>query len=334
MSIDKRRRIIDVVPERGEDLYFVYLLVDRGDIVRGWTVREYKPEGAKEGERIKVYLGIKVEALEYHKFRGSLRIRGVIVETQGDLEGVKGKRHTFDVLPGREIEIEKPEAYPMELADEIAKLAEISLPRILLVSIDGDEAAIAHVTALGVEVLGVVENRTPKRAESSSAEEVLGPFLREVAKIVEQYRLRLKPDRLVLAGPQLYVEVASEYIKGDLAPQSAGGLGGVYEFQRGQGFEKYRVVLGSEILSEILRLAAERPELVAVGLEAIKEAASQGRIRALAVLDETLKERADECAEVLRLVYSTKGAMRIIPAESEAGGMLKAMGGCAAVLRY
>jgi cell division protein pelota len=184
-------------------------------VVRGWTVREYKPEGAKEGERVKVYLAVRVEALEYHKFRGSLRVRGTVVEVGGDLEGVKGRRHTFDVLPGREIEIAKPESYPMELVDEVAKLASVALPRILLASIDGDEAAVAHITALGVELLGVLENRRPKEAGSDSEEEALGPFFREVAKAVDQYRVRLRPDRVVLAGPQLYVEMAARYIKGD-----------------------------------------------------------------------------------------------------------------------
>jgi len=47
-----------------------------------------------------------------------------------------------------------------------------------------------------------------------------------------------------------------------------------------------------------------------------------------------LKERAEEYAEVLRLVFSARGAVRIVPAEGEAGQMLTAMGGCAAVLRY
>jgi len=334
LSVDRRRRLIDVLPERAEDLYFVYLLVDRGDVVRGWTVREYKPEGAKEGERVKVYLAVRVEALEYHKFRGSLRVRGTVVEVGGDLEGVKGRRHTFDVLPGREIEIAKPESYPMELVDEVAKLASVALPRILLASIDGDEAAVAHITALGVELLGVLENRRPREAGSDSEEEALGPFFREVAKAVDQYRVRLRPDRVVLAGPQLYVEMAARYIKGDLAPQSSGGLAGVYEFQRGGHFEAYREILGSEALGEVLRLASERPELVAVGLDAVREAAAQGRVRMFAVVDEALKERAEEYAEVLRLVFSARGAVRIVPAEGEAGQMLTAMGGCAAVLRY
>ncbi|MEL9991464.1 MAG: mRNA surveillance protein Pelota [Thermoproteus sp.] len=333
LSADRRRRTVQVLPEREEDLYFVYLLVDRGDLVRGWTVRDYRPEGAKESERVKVFLGLRVEALEYHRFRGSLRIRGVVVEAEG-LEGVKGRRHTFDVLPGREIEVVKPDSYPMELIDEIAKLASASLPRLLLVSVDGDEAAVAHITALGVEVLGVLENRRPRGVEADSEEEALGPFFREVAKAVEQYRVRLKPDRVVLAGPQLYIEMASSYIKGDLAPQSSGGLAGVYEFQRGEGFERYREALGAEAVGEVLRLAADKPELVAVGLEAVRDAAAQGRVRLLVVLDEALKEMAAECAEVLRLVYSTRGAIRIVPAEGEAGSMLRAMGGCAAVLRY
>jgi protein pelota len=334
LSVDRRRRLISVLPEREEDLYFVYLLVDRGDVVRGWTVREYRPEGAKEGERIKVYLAVRIEALEYHKFRGSLRVRGTVVEVGGDLEGVKGRRHTFDILPGREIEIEKPDSYPMELVDEVARLASAALPKILLVSIDGDEAAVAHITALGVELLAVLENRRPKDAGSDSEEEALGPFFREVAKAVEQYRLRLRPDRLVLAGPQLYIEIAAQYIKGDLAPQSAGGLAGVYEFQRGGHFERYREALGSEAVSEILKLASERPELVAVGLDSVREAASQGRVRTFVVVDEALKERAEEYAEVLRLVFSTRGSTRIVPAESEAGQMLSAMVGCAAVLLY
>ncbi|MEZ0247848.1 MAG: mRNA surveillance protein Pelota [Thermoproteus sp.] len=333
LSVDRRRGVVQVLPEREEDLYFVYLLVDRGDVVRGWTVREYKPEGAKEGERVKVFLGVRVEALEYHRFRGSLRIRGVVVEAEG-LEGVKGRRHTFDVLPGREIEVAKPDSYPFELVDEVARLASASLPRLLLVSLDGDEAAVAHVTALGVEVLGVFENRRPKGAERDSEEEALGPFFKEVARAVEQYRLRLRPDRVVLAGPQLYIEIASSYIKGDPAPQSSGGLAGVYEFQRGEGFERYRAALGAELVGEVLRLAADRPELVAVGLEAVREAAAQGRVKALAVLDEALKEMAAECEEVLRLVYAARGAIRIVPAEGEAGSMLRAMGGCAAVLRY
>jgi cell division protein pelota len=34
LSVDRRRRLIDVLPERAEDLYFVYLLVDRGSVVR------------------------------------------------------------------------------------------------------------------------------------------------------------------------------------------------------------------------------------------------------------------------------------------------------------
>nr|KJR73904.1 MAG: mRNA surveillance protein Pelota [Thermoproteus sp. AZ2] len=332
LEVDRRKRTIRALPERDEDLYFLYLLISPGDILRGWTVREIKPEGAKEGVRRKVFLAIRVEQLEFHRFRGSLRVRGVVVE--GEAEGVKGRRHTFDVAPGREVELVKPEEYPMELVDEVAKMASLSLPRLLLVSIDGDEAAIAHVTALGVEVLATLERGGGRAAEAESQEELLGPFLREVAKAVEQYRLRLRPDRVVVAGPQLYVEMALAYIKGDAVPQSSGGLAGVYEFQRGGLFEEYRKAMGAEVLERALRLAAERPELVAVGVEAVKEAAAQGRVEAAVVADEALKENASEFAEVLRLIYAARGSVKIAPAEGEAGQMLMAMGGVVAVLRY
>lgn len=334
IAVNRRRRTIVVVPEREDDLYFVYLLVDRGDVVRGWTVREYKPEGAKEGQRIKVYLAVRVEALEYHKFRGSLRIRGVVVEAQQDLEGVKGRRHTFDVLPGREIEIEKPEGYPMELVDEVARLAAASMPRALLVSVDDEEAAIAYVTALGVEILAVLENRRGRGDAAESKQEALGPFLKDVAKVAEQYRVRLKPDRVVLAGPHLYIDMLSSFLKGVLSPQSSGGVAGVYEFQRSGKFEELRRALGSEAMDELMRTASDRPELIAVGIEAVAEAAREGRVRLLLVVDQELKEMAEQLGEILRLVFAAKGEIKIVPAEGEAGERLKAMGGVAAVLRY
>lgn len=334
LAIDGRRRLIDVVPERAEDLYFLYLLIDKGDLLRGWTVRELKPEGAKDGERKKVFLAVRVEHLEYHKFRGSLRVRGVVVDVEGDVEGVKGRRHTFDVLPGREVEVAKPEGYPMEVVEEVAKMAAASLPRILLVSLDGDEAAVAYITALGVEVLAALENKGSRGRDAKSQEELLGPFLREVAKAVEQYRAKLKPDRVVAAGPQLYVEMALEHIRAEAAPQFSGGLAGIYEFQRGGYFDEYKKALGVEVLERALRLAAERPELVAVGPEAVREAAAQGRVQAAVIADETFKEGAGEFAEILRLIYAARGTARIIPAEGEAGEMVKAMGGIVAILRY
>ncbi|MEM1597951.1 MAG: mRNA surveillance protein Pelota [Pyrobaculum sp.] len=326
-EVDTKRRVIRVVPEREEDLYFLYLLIDKGDVVRGWTVREYKPEGSKEGERVKMYLAVRVESLEYHKFRGSLRIRGPVVEVQQDVEGVKGRRHTFDVVPGRELEIEKSEDRPLVVVEEILKLAESVLPRILLVSIDDEEAAVAQVTALGFEVLQVLQNR-------GKDESLLGQFLQSVQKAVEDARRRLKPDKVVVAGPSMFVDEATRYIQGEKHPQSAGGLAGVYEFIRRGLYDRLKEEMGVAAYEKFIERLSKSRDSVAIGPGEVWEAAVIGRVDWALVLDTYLKESPDEAWRIMAEVYKTRGRIYIVREDTEVGAGLKAMEKIVAVLRW
>jgi protein pelota len=329
-EVDRKRRVIKVVPEREEDLYFIYLLIDIGDVVRGWTVREYKPLGAKEGERMKMYLGIRVEALEYHKFRGSLRVRGTVVEAQEGIEGVKGRRHTFELAVGREVEIEKAEERPLEVVEEVLNMARNSLPRILLVSIDDEEAAFAYITALGVEVLHTVYNN----AERGGGNSLLHNYLVYVGKVVEELKRRVDPDKVVVAGPHIVVEQAGVYIKGDRVSQSSGGLAGVYEFVRRGLYDEFKKEMGVVAYERLMRLLATERELAALGLEEVKEAAASGRVDILLVLDSYLKERPGEVWSVLYEVYKSRGRIYIVREDTEIGAGLRALGGIASILRW
>jgi protein pelota len=327
-DIDVRRRIIKILPEREEDLYFAYLLIDRGDVVRGWTVREYKPDGVKEGERVKMYLAVKVEAVEYHRFRGSLRVRGPVVEVQMGIEGVKGKRHTFDVVPGREIEIEKTGDHPLDGVVEVLDMAKKTLPRVLLVSIDDEEAAFAYITALGVEILHVLHN-TRKEGDN-----LLEEFIAKTGKFVEEFRRRYRPDIVVLAGPGMVVEYASKQIQGEKSPQSSGGLAGVYEFMRQGLYEKLKDEMGIEAYQRLLHKLATNRDAIAIGPEEVDAAASIGRVETLLVLDTYIKEYPAHAWNIISKVYRAKGRTFILREETEAGAGLKAMGGVAALLRW
>lgn len=327
-EIDAKRRTVRVVPEREEDLYFVYLLVERGDVVRGWTVREYKPEGAKEGERVKMYLAVRVESLEYHKFRGSLRIRGPVVEVQEGVEGVKGRRHTFDVVPGREIEIEKAAEFPLDVVEEILKMAQALMPKVLLVSIDDEEAAFAYITALGVELIQVVRNA------GKGEESLFDGYLESVRKQVDELSRRLKPDKLVVAGPAMLVEHIARYIRGDKAPQGSGGLAGVYEFIRSGLYDELKTQMGVKAYEKLIHMAATSRESVAIGPQEVEEAASLGRVDFVLVLDSYIKESPEKAWVLLSQIYKTKGRIYIVREDTEVGAGIKAMGGIAAVLRW
>ncbi|ABL87669.1 cell division protein pelota [Pyrobaculum islandicum DSM 4184] len=327
-EVDTKRRIIKLVPEREEDLYFIYLLIDKGDIIRGWTVREYKPDGVKEGERIKIYLAIKVESLEYHKFRGSLRIRGTVVEVQDGIEGVKGRRHTFDVTPGREIEIEKAYDYPLDVVIEVLNMAKAVLPRVLLISVDDEETVFAYITALGVEILHTMYNTG--RKDDSMFEE----YFTAIKEVVDELKRRHKPDIVVLAGPSMIIEQASEYIQAIKVPQGSGGLAGVYEFIRGGLYEKFKIEMGINVYQRFIhKLSVDRLS-VAIGLNEVREATDAGRIETVLVLDTLIKERPEDIWPLLAQVYKTRGKIHIVKEDSEVGAGLKAMGGVVALLRW
>jgi protein pelota len=327
-DIDVRRRVIKILPEREEDLYFVYLLIDRGDVVRGWTVREYKPDGVKEGERVKMYLAVKAETLEYHKFRGSLRVRGPVVEVQEGIEGVKGRRHTFDIVPGREVEIEKAGDLPLDAVVEVLNMTKVTLPRVLLISIDDEEAAFAYITALGVEILHVFHNMRKE------GENLLEEFVAKVGKFAEEFRQRYRPDIVVLAGPGMIVDYAGRYVQGEKSPQSSGGLAGVYEFMRQGLYEKLKDEMGIESYQRLLHKLATNRDAVAIGLEEVGAAASIGRVETLLILDTYIKESPEDAWRLISQVYKTKGRVFILREEIEAGTGLKAMGNVAALLRW
>lgn len=326
-EIETKRRVIRVMPEREEDLYFIYLIIDKGDIIRGWTIRDYKPEGAKEGERVKMFLAIRVEALEYHKFRGSLRARGVVVETQKGIEGVKGRRHTLDITIGREVEIEKEGENALLAAEEVLNMAKNIMPRILLVSIDDEEAAFAHITTLGFEVLHVVSNR--ERAGESLFEEFIGKVLASL----EELRRRLKPDRVVLAGPGIVVEQISRVLKAEVVYQSSGGVAGVYEFLRNGLYDEIKNGMGLNAYGNFLHKLSTNRDGVALGDEVV-EALIAGRVDSLLVVDTYIKENPGEAWALIRKAYKTGARVFILREDTEAGAGIKAMGGKAAILRW
>jgi len=329
-ELDEKRRVVRIVPEREEDLYFIYLLIDRGDIVRGWTVREYKPEGQKEGERVKMYLGISVEKIEYHKFRSSLRVRGTVVEVQEEVEGVKGRRHTFEIVPGREVVVEKRRG-SVEVVKRVLDMANVALPRILLVSIDDEEAALAYISALGVEIMYTVPNQANrgKRGES-----LLEDFFKSVNTLVEEVKRLRKIDRVVLAGPGMVVDQAGRYIRGEKVVQSSGGVAGVYEFLRSGLYDNLKEELGLEAYSRLQKMLASQRDLVALGVEEVKEAVSIGRAETVLILDTYMKEKPDEAWEILSQVYNTGGKVYIVREDTEVGTAIRAMGNIVALLRW
>ncbi len=336
VSLDRRNRRVHVRLDNDHDAYFLFLLIDRGDTVRGWTVRDYKPSGAKEGERTKMFLGIKVERVEYHRFRAGVRVHGVIVEAPEWSEGLLGRHHTMQLDIGGEVEIEK-ERYDERAIDTILDLARSSSTRVLVLSLDDEEAVIAELSVLGVHVKLQLRNRRGRGIDGKGGELLRG-FFEDVERALRSVLERGHYDDVIVVGPGMYIDMYSR-VSGRRAKYvkvSSGGMAGIYEFQRAavELMEELNIGMGATYVEEVYRLLSRDPGRIALGPDAVKAAAELGAISTLLITDEYYKERAGEAGEVVLKVHRSGGRTVIVPSESEPGQRLAGLGGAAAILRW
>ncbi len=333
VQVDQRGRRIHVRLDREHDAYFLFLLIDRGDIVRGWTVRDYKPSGAKEGERTKMFLGVKVDRVEYHRFRSGLRIHGIIVEAPEWSEGLLGRHHTMQVDVGGEIEIEK-EQFDEEAINAVLDLAQSSSARVLALSLDDEEAVIAELSALGVHIRLQLHNKYGKRNNG----ELLKDFFEDVDKALRTILERDRYDDVIVVGPGMYIDIYARVTrrKARYVKVSSGGLAGIYELQRAvpDMLERLNLGIGSAYLEELYGLLARDPGRVALGPHSVGSSAEAGAVAVLVITDEYYKEAAATAAELILKVRRRGGRIVIVPSESEPGHRLSGLGGVAAILRW
>jgi protein pelota len=73
---------LTLVAESTEDLWHVYNLVLKGDLVKATTIRKVTKEtsmGSQSSERMRLTLEVQVEEVEYDPAGGQMRIRGKVL---------------------------------------------------------------------------------------------------------------------------------------------------------------------------------------------------------------------------------------------------------------
>ena len=104
---DLREGEIKLRLESMDDVWHLHNLVFPGELVRAVTFR--REEGIADKirpermEKRRVYLGIRVEDVEFHAFSDRLRISGTIVEGEMDV----GQHHTLNLTVGDDLAIVK-----------------------------------------------------------------------------------------------------------------------------------------------------------------------------------------------------------------------------------
>ena len=116
MKIDKKdlkHNILLITPENLTDLYIVSQIINEKDQVYAFSTRRVRTPGKEsregdKGERIKVYLGIKVLEVEYQDSAVDqrLRIKGKIISGPEDVVSLNST-HTINISPGQSFSLQK-----------------------------------------------------------------------------------------------------------------------------------------------------------------------------------------------------------------------------------
>jgi protein pelota len=347
---DLKHGTVQVSIENLDDLWTLYNVIKKDDLVYSRTTREVKTDeqSRPSSRRVTATLGLKVEKIYFDKDLVRLRIHGVVTDASDKL-GILGSHHTFSLFEDGVVKIIKERWAKHEL-ESMKKASKNEVPVIIL-AIDSDECAIGISRMSGIDIKLEIKSHLPGKREAEKRDQVMIKYFSVIseplARVHDTY-----DAKILIVGPGFTKEYFMNFLKNnhsELAREvvtvksvSNGGAAGVYEAIRvglvGNVMKGARTMNELKLVEEVLaRLGASRGD-VSYGIDEVSSDASSGAVETALVCDETLR-----CAEnqerlslekTLRIIEENHGKVVIISMGHEGGRKLDSLGGMAALLRY
>ncbi len=336
---------IKLKAENLDDLWYLSSIVEPQDLVSGKTVRKIKLGGEEERKvtafKKEIFLEIRVENVEFHKYSNSLRISGTVV--QGPEDVPKASYHTFNIEPGSIIKIVKKEWLRLHL-DRI-EAASVSPPKILVCIFDREEAHFYLLRRQGYEKVLELKGEVEKKFMKTASKD----FYPQIIKALQEYNKRYKLDKIIIATPAFW----KEYLMKELTDQelkekivtatvSSADKTAINEMMKRPELENVlkqdRIAKEEALVSQLLEQIG-KDNLAEYGLKNVEEAVNAGAVEKLLLTDFFIQKARQESnyAQIeilLKLTESMKGIVFIISSENQPGISLDGIGGIGAILRY
>jgi len=353
LARDLKHGRMNLVPESLDDLWHLFNLIRRGDMVHARTTREVKVGGGEAGpsekHRFSMSLGLRVEALELDRYVRRLRVRGIVREAPERFQGVEGNYHTFNIKPGDALEVIKEEwaGYDLKRLEEAVKSLR---PRLLIIAMDDEDFCVARLREFGVEVRAEWKARLTGKLQPAEREASRAAYFEKaLASLTES--LEGDPGIILTVGPGFLKQDFREYLSAkrpDLAGVtrlgnvSVGGSAGVNEALRAGLITRYaseaRAVLETQLVEDAFQRLGREEGTVTYGKEAVERAADYGAVERLLISDRLLRSATEEewlsLRGLIEAVEKKRGKVTIVTSETEASGKLYSIGGLLAVLRW
>jgi protein pelota len=347
---DKEHGAIEVEAEDTDDLWHLYNLIDKGDTVCGYTMREVRVSrgGSEErGGRRRVFLCIKVEDLGFQSFTEHLRIRGRVITGPEDMN-IQGSYHSFSVGPRERIRITKDEWLSFH-EERLKRATAKERPKALIITIDDQEASIYILRDYKVEELVSIASHMPgKYVESVDRSAIRSKYFASISEEMGRFLQRENAD-VIVVGPGFTKDELAKYLKEKFRSltiieetASYTGMPGVREVMNRGTFSKIMakstLLRDSRLIDELLARLSTKPSLVAYGREEVKRAVESGAVEILLVSERLFKMIAPDerhaIEDVCKRAEDYGGKVYFIGGEHEKGKQLIGLGGLVALLRF
>lgn len=337
---DKKTKKIKLFIESIDDLWHLFNLIEEKDMVFGLTYRreEVKKDKirAERAEKKRMFLGIRVEKLEFHEFSDRLRIHGIIEEGPQDL----GSYHTLNITVGDKITIVKDwKSYDL---DRIKEAVEASKTQIVtFLAIDDENATFALLRHYGIQHIANILSHASGKLYKSNKNEKKDYFIQVLEKL-EQVKEDNSP--LIIIGPGFTRDEFYEFGKNSnpnlfkkciIENTGQSGMTAIGEALKRKIVtkivEKCRIEFETQLVEEVLsRIAIGK--LVAYGYEEVERAFDLGAVKTFLITSNLVRTKRGE--QYLRRAKQIGAKITIISNLHEAGKKLDSFGGVAGLLRF
>lgn len=347
-----KKGFVKVVPETFDDLWHLYNIIYENDEVYAYTTREIKPDEKyarpKRGERVSVFLGVKVEKITWDKLLGKLRIHGTICEAPEIVP--TGAHHTFNLTLNTPLTIVKKE-WAKHHIERLERASKTSEKPIIIVAIDDEGYAIATTTQYGMETKVEEGTKLPGKLEAEKRSAATKEYFRKALASLRQIWSK-QQNPIVILGVGFVKNGFAKFLENettdiaksvmDVKSVNNGGIAGIYEALRSglllKTMKQLRIVAETEAVEEVLEKLGKGESNITYGLEDVEKAVELGAVEKLVLADTMLRAASDEnrllLEDLMKNVEQKRGKIMVISTEHEAGAELVALGGIAAILRF
>ena len=344
---------VTVLPQVLDDLWVLYNVISRGDLVYAKTRREVRfgerYDRPEKGKRISVLLGLKVEKVLWDRVLNRLRVHGIVSEAPDEI-GALGSHHTITVELNKPLTIMK-DRWPRYQIERLEKAEKAGVAPLIILAIDDEGYCVTIMRHFTIEVKVEEKVGLPGKRRAEGRAKALRKLFNSALQALRESWMESKSP-IVIVGVGFVKTDFLKYLREE-APEIAEkvidvkgvnsvGVAGVHEALRSGILKKalrdLRIAEETEAVEEVLSRVGRGRGDVAYGLLDVEKAVLLGAVENLLITDTQLRGVPDEkrrrMEELMRNVERKGGRVVIVSTEHEAGVKLQSLGGVAALLRF